>query len=94
MSSGPVLHHAGQGQVPRLPDLEAAGGSGLGSSRRDAATYATLCRQVPLRPSRARKQSHRSRDLLHQEDWTGIASSVQSKDAYFMLEVLVLNLAC
>ena len=80
MSDGPVLHHARQGEVPRLPDLEAAGSSGLRSSRRDAAPHAALRRQVPLRSGRARKQSHRSWNLLHQEDGTGISISSYSEN--------------
>jgi hypothetical protein len=50
MSSGPFLHHARQGEVPRLPDPQAARGPGFGSPRRDAETHAALRRQVPLRP--------------------------------------------
>ena len=75
MSARPVLHHARQGQVPRLPDPEAAGSSGLGPPRRDAAAHAALRRQVPLRQGRAGKPRHRPRHLLHQEGVTGDAST-------------------
>ena len=50
----PLLHHAGQGQVQRLPDSQAPRVPRLGAPRRDAQTHAALRRQITSRQSCAR----------------------------------------
>ena len=54
VSARPLLHHAGQSQVQRLPDSQAPRVPRLGAPRRDAQTHAALRRQITCRQSCAR----------------------------------------